>query len=279
MLFRSLKALDLPLPGGKSVALAAVADIDFVQDYPLVWRRDRLPTLTVQADVRKGVMPATVVRALQRDVQALQEELPPGYRIATGGAVEESEKAQASVLATMPVMAILMLFVLMVQLGNFRHLVLVICVAPLGLIGVVLGLLVTRQPLGFVALLGVVAMIGMIIRNSVILVHQIDREKQAGKSDWDALEAAATVRFRPIMLTAVAAILGMAPIAPTVFWGPMANAIMGGLAVATALTLLFLPACYVLWYGLQAPEEPAAPGKKGPSPGRPRAESGFDGRP
>ena len=136
------------------MALAAVADIDFVQDYPLVWRRDRLPTLTVQADVRKGVMPATVVRALQRDVQALQEELPPGYRIATGGAVEESEKAQASVLATMPVMAILMLFVLMVQLGNFRHLVLVICVAPLGLIGVVLGLLVTRQPLGFVALLG-----------------------------------------------------------------------------------------------------------------------------
>ena len=135
---------------------------------------------------------------------------------------------------------------------TLRHLVLVICVAPLGLIGVVLGLLVTRQPLGFVALLGVVAMIGMIIRNSVILVHQIDREKQTGKSDWDALEAAATVRFRPIMLTAVAAILGMAPIAPTVFWGPMANAIMGGLAVATALTLLFLPACYVLWYGLQA---------------------------
>lgn len=275
----NLKALDLPLPGGKSVALAAVADIDFVQDYPLVWRRDRLPTLTVQADVRKGVMPATVVRALQRDVQALQEELPPGYRIVTGGAVEESEKAQASILATMPVMAILMLFVLMVQLGNFRHLVLVICVAPLGLIGVVLGLLVTRQPLGFVALLGVVAMIGMIIRNSVILVHQIDREKQAGKSDWDALEAAATVRFRPIMLTAVAAILGMAPIAPTVFWGPMANAIMGGLAVATALTLLFLPACYVLWYGLQAPEEPEAPGKKGPSPGTPRAAAGFDGHP
>lgn len=275
----NLKALDLPLPGGKSVALAAVADIDFVQDYPLVWRRDRLPTLTVQADVRKGVMPATVVRALQRDVQALQEELPPGYRIATGGAVEESEKAQASILATMPVMAILMLFVLMVQLGNFRHLVLVICVAPLGLIGVVLGLLVTRQPLGFVALLGVVAMIGMIIRNSVILVHQIDREKQAGKSDWDALEAAATVRFRPIMLTAVAAILGMAPIAPTVFWGPMANAIMGGLAVATALTLLFLPACYVLWYGLQAPEKPEAPGKKEPSPGTPRAAAGFDGRP
>ena len=248
-----LKMLDLPLQGGKSVALGAVAELEYAQDYPLIWRRDRQPTVTVQADLQAGLMPAGVMQSLQGQIASLQAELPPGYRITEGGSVEESAKSQASVVATLPVMALCMLFVLMIQLEDFRHLVLVICVAPLGLIGVVAALLLTRQPLGFVALLGVVALVGMIIRNSVILVHQIDREKQAGKPDWEAVEAAAVLRFRPIMLTAVAAILGMAPIAPTVFWGPMANAIMGGLAVATALTLLFLPACYVLWYGLKEP--------------------------
>ena len=152
--------------------------------------------------------------------------------------------------AAMPLMALLMLVVLMIQLENVRHLVLVLCVAPMGLIGVVGALLMTRQPMGFVALLGVVALIGMIVRNSVILVHQIGVEKAAGLGDWDAVVAASVSRFRPIVLTAVTAICGMLPIAPTVFWGPMATAIMGGLLVATVLTLLFLPACYVLWFGI-----------------------------
>ncbi|MEA4990382.1 Cobalt-zinc-cadmium resistance protein CzcA [bioreactor metagenome] len=243
-----LQTLDVPLPDGRSVPLGVVADMEYVQDYPLIWRRDRIPTMTVQADVKKGIMPDTVVEKLQKDMHALQDSLPAGYHIETGGSVEESAKSQESVVAAIPIMVLLILTVLIIQLENFRHLVLVICVAPLGVIGVVLGLLITHQPMGFVALLGVVALIGMIIRNSVILVHQIDCEKKSGKSDWDAVVAAATIRFRPIMLTAVAAILGMLPIAPTIFWGPMANAIMGGLATATVLTLLFLPACYVLWF-------------------------------
>ena len=198
-------------------------------------------------------MPDSIVEALQKDMDALRRSLPAGYRIETAGSVEESAKSQASVAAAIPLMVLLMLTVLIIQLENFTHLLLVICVAPLGVIGVVLGLLLTHQPMGFVALLGVVALIGMIIRNSVILVHQIDCEKKSGLSDWAAVKAAASIRFRPIMLTAVAAILGMLPIAPTVFWGPMANAIMGGLATATVLTLLFLPACYVLLFRITEP--------------------------
>ena len=248
-----LRMLDVPLPDGHSVPLGVVADIEYAQGYPLIWRRDRMPTMTVQADVKKGVMPDSIVEALQKDMDALRRSLPAGYRIETGGSVEESAKSQASVAAAIPIMVLLMLTVLIIQLENFTHLLLVICVAPLGVIGVVLGLLLTHQPMGFVALLGVVALIGMIIRNSVILVHQIDCEKKSGLSDWAAVKAAASIRFRPIMLTAVAAILGMLPIAPTVFWGPMANAIMGGLATATVLTLLFLPACYVLLFRITEP--------------------------
>ena len=263
----AIQTLDIPLPGGGSVPLGVVADVGYEQDYPLIWRRDRVPTMTIQADVRKGVMPETVVEQLQKNIETYKNTLPEGYRLVTGGTVEESAKSQNSVMAVIPIMTLLILAVLMVQLENFGHLVLVVCVAPLGLIGVVLGLLITRQPMGFVALLGVVALVGMIIRNSVILVHQIDMEKKSGLSDWDAVVAAATIRFRPIMLTAVAAILGMLPIAPTVFWGPMANAIMGGLAVATALTLLFLPACYVLWKGLHEPPAPSAAGLPEPASG------------
>ena len=256
-----LQMLDMPLPDGRSVPLGVVADIEYAQGYPLIWRRDRMPTMTVQADVKKDVMPDSIVEALQKDMDALRRSLPAGYRIETAGSVEESAKSQASVAAAIPLMVLLMLTVLIIQLENFTHLLLVICVAPLGVIGVVLGLLLTHQPMGFVALLGVVALIGMIIRNSVILVHQIDCEKKSGLSDWDAVKAAATIRFRPIMLTAVAAILGMLPIAPTVFWGPMANAIMGGLATATVLTLLFLPACYVLLFKIteSAPDAQAEP--------------------
>jgi multidrug efflux pump subunit AcrB len=246
-----LRTLSLPLPNGKSVPLSAVATLNYVQDYPLIWRRDRLPTLTVQGNVKGDVLPATIVKQLQGKIDELNGSLPSGYKIEVGGAVEESAKSEASVMAVMPVVLLLFMATLMIQLENFKHLILVLSVAPLGLIGVIFSLLMTGQPLGFVALLGIVALIGMIVRNSVILVHQIEVERQEGHSDWEAVVNAATLRFRPIMLTAFAAILGMVPIAPTVFWGPMATAIMGGLAVATVLTLIFLPALYILWFGVK----------------------------
>ena len=246
-----MRALEIPLPNGKTVPLTELASVKYEQDIPLIWRRGRLPTLAVQADVKNGVMPATAVEHLQAPISSLQQQLPPGYHIAVGGSVEESTKSQASVAAVFPITIILMITVLMIQLQNFNRLFLVLSVAPLGIIGVVLALLAMQKPMGFVALLGIVALIGMIVRNSVILVHQIQVEKEAGKADWNAIVDATLSRFRPIMLTAVAAILGMLPIAPTVFWGPMANAIMGGLAVATMLTLIFLPSLYVAWFRIR----------------------------
>ena len=251
MSLETIRGLEIPLPNGKTVHIGELAKVEYSQDTPLMWRRDRLPTLTVQADVVQGVMPAMAVKHLQDKMSALRKHLPAGYSIADGGIIEESKKSEESVFVVFPIMALLMVTVLMVQMQNFRHLVLVLSVAPLGVIGVVLALLVMQKPMGFVALLGVIALVGMIVRNSVILVHQIDVEKNSGRSDWDAVVEATLLRFRPIMLTAVAAILGMLPIAPTIFWGSMADAIMGGLAVATFLTLIFLPALYITWFGIQ----------------------------
>ncbi|WP_028875806.1 efflux RND transporter permease subunit [Teredinibacter turnerae] len=251
-----LQTLAIPLPNGVSVPLATVANVRYSQALPMVWRRDRMPTLSVRADLREGVMPATAVAELQPAMAQIRAHLPAGYRIDDGGAVEESRQSQQSVAAVFPIAIILMLTVLMVQLQRFSYLLLVVSVAPLGLIGVVAALLALSQPLGFVALLGIVALIGMIVRNSVILVHQIHVEQEAGHSPWDAVIHATTLRFRPIMLTSVAAILGMVPIANTVFWGPMATAIMGGLAVATVLTLLFLPALYVICFRVNVPATP-----------------------
>jgi multidrug efflux pump subunit AcrB len=209
--------------------------------------------VTVQADTVPGTQAATVVQALAPEIAALSASLPSGYHIAVGGTVEESAKAQASVIAALPLMLILILTVLMIQLQSFSQLFLVLSVAPLGLIGVVAALLLADKPMGFVAMLGVLALTGMIIRNSVVLIHQIETEKAQGRPAWDAVVEAAAHRFRPILLTAAAAILGMVPIAPTVFWGPMAYAIMGGLAVATLLTLIFLPALYVIWHRIKNP--------------------------
>ncbi|MGZ9033066.1 MAG: efflux RND transporter permease subunit, partial [Rhodospirillales bacterium] len=180
--------------------------------------------------------------------------LPSGYHVDVAGTVEESAKAEASVVAVLPMALVLTLTVLMVQLQGFSRLFLVLSVAPLGVIGVVAALLLSGKPLGFVALLGVLALTGMIARNSVILVDQVETEKTHGRHPWDAVVEATTHRFRPILLTAAAAILGMIPIAPTIFWGPMAYAIMGGLAVATLLTLVFLPALYVAWFRIKAPQ-------------------------
>jgi len=257
MSLSTIRTLQVPLPNGKSVPLSQIASVDYGQEYPIVWRRDRRPTVTVQADVVPGTQAATVVQELAPKIAALNAGLPSGYHVAVGGTVEESHKAQASVAAVLPLMLLLTLTVLMIQLQSFNRLFLVLSVAPLGLIGVVAALLLADKPLGFVALLGVLALTGMIARNSVILIDQVETEKAHGRDPWEAVIEATTHRFRPILLTAAAAILGMIPIAPTIFWGPMAYAIMGGLAVATLLTLVFLPALYVAWFRIKSPH-PAA---------------------
>jgi multidrug efflux pump subunit AcrB len=254
MSLSTIRTLQVPLPSGQSVPLSQIASVEYGQEYPIVWRRDRLPTVTVQADVVPGTQAATVVQAAASKIAVLNASLPYGYRIGIGATVEESNKAQTSVIAALPLMLILILTVLMIQLQSFNSLFLVLSVAPLGLIGVVAALLLADKPLGFVALLGVLALTGMIARNSVILIDQIETEKAHGRQPWDAVIEATAHRFRPILLTASAAILGMIPIAPTIFWGPMAYAIMGGLAVATVLTLVFLPALYVTWFRIKSPQ-------------------------
>jgi multidrug efflux pump len=253
----TLRTLQVPVPGGRTVPLSQFATFEYEQDYPLVWRRDRVPTLTVQADVAAGALPETVVNALKPKIDELNKTLPRGYAVAVGGTVEESSKSQASVIAVVPVMLFIMLTVLMVQLRSFQRLFLVLSVGPLGLIGVVAALLVSGRPLGFVAILGILALLGMITKNAVILIGQIEGERAAGKDVWRAAVDASATRFRPIMLTAVSTVLGMIPIAPTVFWGPMAFAIMGGLLVATILTLVFLPTLYVTWFRGTAPAAPS----------------------
>ncbi len=253
MSLSTIRTLQVPLPNGRTVPLSQIASVDYGQEYPIVWRRDRRPTVTVQADTMPGTQAATVVQELEPKIAALTASLPSGYHIAVGGTVEESDKAQASVAAALPLMLVLTLTVLMTQLQSFSRLFLVFSVAPLGLLGVVAALLLADKPLGFVALLGVLALTGMIARNSVILIDQIETEKARGRHPWDAVIEATSHRFRPILLTASAAILGMIPIAPTIFWGPMAYAIMGGLAVATLLTLVFLPALYVIWFRIKQP--------------------------
>jgi multidrug efflux pump subunit AcrB len=249
----TLRTLQVPLPSGRTVPLSQFATFGYEQEYPLVWRRDRIPTLTVQADVAPGTLPETVVAALAPAVDALAKELPPSYRIAVGGTVEESQNSQASVIAVVPAMLLIMLTVLMFQLQSFQRLLLVVSVAPLGLIGVVGALLLAGKPLGFVAILGILALIGIITKNAVILIGQIEAERAQGKGAQQAAIDASSARFRPIMLTAISTVLGMIPIAPTVFWGPMAFAIMGGLLVATILTLVFLPVVYVTWFGWRQP--------------------------
>jgi multidrug efflux pump subunit AcrB len=257
MSLSTIRTLQVALPNGQTVPLSQVASIEYGQEYPLIWRRDRKPTLTVQADVAPDTLPAVVVQELAPKFDELNAGLPAGYHVAVGGTVEESGKAQGSVMAVVPLMLFLMLTMLMIQLQSFNRLFLVLSVAPLGVIGVVGALLVSGKPLGFVAILGVLALIGMIARNSVILIDQVETEKAQGRHPWDAVIEATTHRFRPILLTGAAAILGMIPIAPTIFWGPMAYAIMGGLAVATALTLVFLPALYVAWFRIKRPDAPA----------------------
>ena len=254
----NLRTLQVPLPGGQTVPLGQFARFEYGQEFPLIWRRDRVPTLTVQAALVGDKLPEAVVSSLSPEIEKLKKRLPASYNVVVGGTVEESQKSQASVLAVVPVMLLVMFTVLMVQLQSFPRLFMVLSVAPLGLIGVVGALLLSGRPLGFVAILGVLALLGMISKNAVILIGQIEAERAQGKTPWDAAVDASSSRFRPIMLTAVSTVLGMIPIAPTVFWGPMAFAIMGGLLVATVLTLVFLPTLYVAWFGATNPAEDTA---------------------
>jgi multidrug efflux pump subunit AcrB len=250
---QTLRNLQVALDNGQTIPLNQVATVQYGLEQPVIWRRDLLPTITVQADVLPGIEAKTVNTQLAPALAELEKKLPAGYRLEIGGTVEESAKGLHSISVVFPLMIFLMLTILMIQLQSFQKMFLVISVAPLGLIGVVLALLPTGTPMGFVAILGIIALSGMIIRNSVILIDQIDMDIAKGLHPWDAVIDATTHRLRPIVLTAAAASLGMIPIAPEVFWGPMAYAIIGGLFVATLLTLLFLPALYVAWFRVKEP--------------------------
>ena len=244
----NLATMQVPVPGGRTVALSAFTTFSFEQEQPLVWRRDRVPTLTVLADVREGTTPETVVAGVEEKIAALSAELPAGYKIELGGTAETSAESQAAVFAVIPLMIFIMLTLLMIQLRSFAKTTLVVLLLPLGLIGVVGALLLFGRPLGFVAILGILALIGMIAKNAVILLVQIADERANGRGVQDAVTTAASSRLRPILLTALSTVLGLIPIAPTLFWGPMAFAIMGGLLVATLLTLILLPVLYVSVY-------------------------------
>ncbi|CAH0281157.1 efflux RND transporter permease subunit [Roseomonas sp. CECT 9278] len=255
----TLRAIQVPLPGGRTVPLTQLARFDYAQEFPLIWRRDRVPTLTVRADVNPGVLPDSVTAQLAPRIAELNARLEAPYRVDLGGIAEESAYSQASVIAVVPLMLLLMLTLLMFQLGSFRRLGLVLALLPLGIIGVVVALLAFNRPLGFVAILGILSLLGMIAKNAIILIMQIEADRGDGKDVWNAVIAAASSRLRPMLLTAVSTVLGLIPIAPTVFWGPMAFAIMGGLMVATLLTLVFLPTLYVTVFGGRPPKpQPAA---------------------
>jgi multidrug efflux pump len=250
-----LESLAVPTPSGQSVPLSQIATVQYGFEEGIIWRRNRLPTVTVRGDIYGGVTPATVTAQINPQLDTIRAQLPAGYLLQVGGAVEESAKGQASVNAGMPLFLLVVFTVLMIQLRSFSRVLLVVLTAPLGLIGVTLFLLVFNVPFGFVAMLGTIALFGMIMRNSVILVDQIEQDIAAGHAPWDAIIDATVRRFRPIVLTALAAILAMIPLASSAFFGPMAVAIMGGLFVATALTLLFLPALYAAWFRVRRPQQ------------------------
>jgi multidrug efflux pump len=256
-----IERLALPSPVGAAVPLAALGQFTYGLDYAVVWERDRQPTITVQSDVQRGAQGINVTNSLYARLASLRRQLPAGYRIDIGGAVEENGKAQASIFAQIPLMAIAVLTLLMVQLQSFGRVLMVVLTAPLGLIGVVLALLLFGKPFGFVAQLGTIAMFGIIMRNSVILVDQIEQDIRGGHSPWEAIIGATVRRFRPITLTATAAVLALIPLLRSNFFGPMATALMGGITVATVLTLFYLPALYALWFRVKrsAPAAEATP--------------------
>lgn len=252
-----LQSAYVPSTSGRSIPLSQLVRASFVWEPGVVWRDGRDYAVTVQADIVEGIQGATVTAQLNPLFEPIRAKLPPGYRVDIAGAVEESSKGQGSIAVGAPLMLFIMFTLLMLQLHSFSRAVLVFLTGPLGLPGVAAALLLLNRPFGFVALLGVIALIGMIMRNSVILIDQIEQDRAKGVPTWDAIVESAVRRCRPIILTAAAAVLAMIPLSRSVFWGPMAVAIMGGLIVATALTLLALPAMYAAWFRVKRPEDEA----------------------
>jgi multidrug efflux pump subunit AcrB len=246
----------LPTASGRAVPLSQIARTEFAWEPGILWRENRRFAVTVQGDVVEGVQGATVTSQVWPALQQLKGRMPPGYDIEVAGAVAESSKGQDSIAAGVPVMLFIMFTLLVLQLQSASRAFLVVLTAPLGIAGVAAALLLLDRPFGFVALLGFIALAGMIMRNSVILIDQIEQDRRRGVPAWTAIVEAAVRRFRPIVLTAAAAVLAMIPLSRSVFWGPMAVAIMGGLIVATALTLLALPAMYAAWFRVRE-EAPA----------------------
>jgi multidrug efflux pump len=257
---------NIPTASGRSVPLSQLVQVDLDWEPGVVWRENRNFTITVQSEVKDGVQGPTVTAQIDPQLTALRAQLPPGYRIEVAGATEESAKAAKSIAVNVPLMLFIVFTLLMLQLHSFSRSLLVFLTGPLGFIGAAATLLLFQAPFGFVAQLGVLALLGMIIRNSVILIDQIERDRAAGMAAWDAIVEAAVRRFRPIMLTAAAAVLAMIPLSRSVFWGPMAVAIMGGLIVATALTLLFLPSLYAAAFRVRRQGEAPLPAEAVPQP-------------
>jgi multidrug efflux pump len=251
-----IERLAIPSQSGTAVPLAALGHFTYGLEYGVVWERDRRPTITVQADVQYNAQGIDVTAQIDKALAALRQRLPVGYRVEIGGAVEENAKAQASINVQMPLLGVAVLVLLMVQLQSFSRVLMVVLTAPLGLIGVVAALLLFRMPFGFVAMLGTIAMFGIIMRNSVILVDQIEKDIHIGHSRFEAVIGATVRRFRPITLTAAAAVLALIPLLRSNFFGPMATALMGGITVATVLTLFYLPALYALWFSVRRDETP-----------------------
>jgi multidrug efflux pump len=243
-----LRDLALPTRSGKSVPLSQIGDISYGFEQGIVWRRDRLPTITVRANIYGNIQAPVVTQQINPLLDPIRAQLPVGYKIEVGGAVEESAKGSSSIAAGVPLLIFTVLTVLMIQLQSLSRTFLVLLTAPLGLIGVTLALMLFNVPFGFVAMLGTIALAGIIMRNSVILVDQIEQDIKSGHQPWQAVVEATVRRFRPITLTAAAAILALIPLLKSAFFAPMAAAIMGGLLIATLLTLLFLPALYAAWF-------------------------------
>jgi multidrug efflux pump subunit AcrB len=251
-----IERLSMPTPTGEAIPLGQLGRVRYGLEYGVIWERDRQPSITVQAETRNGAQGLDVTNAIDRKLGDLRAHLAVGYRVEVGGSVEENQKAQSSINAQMPVMVIAVLTLLMMQLQSFSRTLIVVLTAPLGLIGVIGTLLLFGKPFGFVALLGTIAMFGIIMRNSVILLDQIEQDIRAGHGRWHAIVDSTVRRFRPITLTAAAAVLALTPLLRSNFFGPMATALMGGITVATVLTLFFIPALYAAWFRVRA-DEPA----------------------
>jgi multidrug efflux pump len=249
----SLSQLNIYSEHGKSIPLNHIAKISAAEEDGIIWRMNRLPVVTVRADVPDEVRAPDVSMAIDAKLGPIRAKLPEGYRIEVGGAMEDSDKAQDSIIEILPLMSFLIVTLLMLQLKRYQQVTLALLTAPLGIIGVTGALLAFNVPFGFVAMLGMISLSGMIMRNSVILLDQITQDLDEGMTHWDAIVESTVRRFRPIMLTAAAAILAMIPLTKSVFWGPMAVVIMGGLLVATLLTLFYLPALYAVWFKVERP--------------------------